>query len=67
MPTITILYAGLLGLISVALAVVIGRVRGRQSAHHSDRLHLGDQRLPSRSGTPQFSAVIYPALARSHA
>ena len=45
MPTITILYAGLLGRISVALAVVIGRVRGRQYAHHSDRLHLGDQRL----------------------
>ena len=45
MPTISILYAGLLGLISVALAVISGRVRGRQYAHHSDRPHLGDQRL----------------------
>jgi hypothetical protein len=29
MPTITVLYAGLLGLISIAIAVVVGRVRGK--------------------------------------
>lgn len=36
MPTITILYAGLLGLLSVALAVVIGRVRGRTGVSIGD-------------------------------
>ena len=36
MPTITILYAGLLGLISIALAVIIGRVRGRTGVSIGD-------------------------------
>jgi uncharacterized membrane protein YecN with MAPEG domain len=36
MPTITILYAGLLGLISIGLAVTIGRVRGRTGVSIGD-------------------------------
>ncbi len=36
MPAVTILYAGLLGLISVAIAIVVGRVRGKADVSIGD-------------------------------